>query len=76
MKKIFYIYIFGCVLSGHAGFSLVSVQRGYSLVAALRLLIAVASLVAEHRQALGRVDSSGYDSWAVQHRLSSWGTRA
>ena len=32
-----------------AGFSLVVASRGYSLVPMLRLLIAVASLVAEHR---------------------------
>ena len=31
------------------GLSLVAASRGYSLVAASRLLIAVASLVAEHR---------------------------
>ena len=31
------------------GFSLVAVSRGYSLVAVLRLLIAMVSLVAEHR---------------------------
>ena len=31
------------------GFSLVTVSRGYSLVAVLRLLIAMVSLVAEHR---------------------------
>ena len=50
--KINYL-IFACVgsllLQGFFVFSLVAVSRGYSLVAVLGLLIAVAFLVAEHR---------------------------
>ena len=50
-KTIKKIYLF----TGSAGssllcsFSLATVSRGYSLVAVRRLLIAVASLIAEHR---------------------------
>ena len=57
-KKNFFTYLFLAVLVlfCHMGFSLVSGKGGYSLVAVLRLLIAVASRDAEHRQALGRVD--------------------
>ena len=40
---IYFCYNISC-----AGFSLVLESRGYSLVAVLRLLVAVASLVAEH----------------------------
>ena len=36
-------------LRSSSGFSLVVMSRGYSLAAACRLLIAVASLIAEHR---------------------------
>ena len=59
------------------GFSLVAVNRGYSLVVVLRLLIAVASVAAEHRlygtqasvaAALG-FSCCGFQ--AVYHRLSS-----
>ena len=44
------IYLFLAVLGLHccSGFSPVVASRGYSLVAVLRLLILVASLVAEH----------------------------
>ena len=46
-----FIYLFLAVLGLHrcAGMSLVSVSGGYSLVVMRRLLIAVASLAAEHR---------------------------
>ena len=50
---VFYLFI-GCV--SHcccAGFSLAAVSRSYSLAAVHRLLIAVASLVAEHRLYVG-----------------------
>jgi len=53
-----------------AGFSLVVASGGYSQVAGLGLLNAVASLVAEHRLV---------GSWAsvvAAHRLSSCGTQA
>ena len=44
------LFIFGCTgsLLLHLGFSLIAVLGGYPPVAVLRLLIAVASLVAEH----------------------------
>ena len=47
------------------GFSLVAMSRGYSLLAVLGFLIAVVSLVAEHK--LWRVQASV----VVSHRLSS-----
>ena len=65
------------------GFSLIAASRSLSLVAALGLhgaaLIAVASLVAEHRlwgvrasAALGGLSSCG--SRALEHRLDSCGS--
>ena len=55
-----------------SGFSLDAVSRGYSLVVELRLLIAVASLVVEHR--LKGVGASVVGSFqALEHRLSSCG---
>ena len=46
-----FIYLFGCAGSSllSAGLSLAAVSGGYSLVAVCGLLIAAASLVAEHR---------------------------
>ena len=51
LKKKNCTYLFLAVLSLGccAGFSLVAVSGGYSLVAVCGLLIPVASLVAEHR---------------------------
>ena len=69
-------------LHGCAGFFLVAASRGYSLVVVCRLLIAVASLVAEHRLQSARASVvaafgfSSCSSWAVEHRLSSCGTQA
>ena len=60
------------VLSLHccAGFPLVATSRGCSLVAVLRLSIAVASLT-EHRlhKSLGRVGLSSCSSRVLEHRL-------
>ena len=63
-------------------FSLVVESRGYSVVAGHSLLTAVASLVAEHVAALGSQASvaaarglASCGSQAVEHRLSSRGTR-
>ena len=59
------------------GLSLTAVNRGYSLVAALRLLIAVASVAAEHRlygAQASVVAAFGFSCCgfqAVYHRLSS-----
>ena len=53
------------------GFSLAS--EGCFLVAVCGLLIVVASLV-EHGH--GHVRFSGGGSWALEHRLSSYGARA
>ena len=49
--KNFIYFLFSVVLGlcCCTGFSLVAVSRGYSLAVVLRLLIAVASLVAEHQ---------------------------
>ena len=57
-------------------FSLVEAIRGYSLAVVHRLLIAVASLVAEHR--LQGMQASvfaacGLSGWALEHSLSSCG---
>ena len=45
-----FTYLFVAVLNLHScvGFSLVAASRGYSLVAVRRLLMVVASLVAQH----------------------------
>ena len=45
------IYFWGAILGLHccSGLSLAAASRDYSLVSVLRLLIAVASVVAEHR---------------------------
>ena len=47
----FNVFLFGCAGSSllHAGFSLVAVSRGYTVVVVHRLLVAAASFVAEHR---------------------------
>ena len=69
-------------LCSSVGFSLVAASRGYSLVALFRLLIAVASSVAEHGlqglQASVAVACglSGRGSWALKLRLNSGGTWA
>ena len=58
-------------------FLLVAVSRGYPLVLALWLLIAVASLLAEHRLSGTRASVvvacglSSFSSRALEHRLSS-----
>ena len=46
-----YLFIFGYAESSllHTGFSLVAASSGYSLAAVLGLLVAEASLAAEHR---------------------------
>ena len=71
---ILLIYLFLAVLGLHCctGISLLAASGGYSLVAMLRLLIAVASLVAE---VLGYLGSSSCGSWALEHRFSSCDTR-
>ena len=63
------------------GFSLVPVSRASSLVVVCRLLIAVASLVAEHglegtqpSVAVG-LGLSSYGFWPLEHRLSSCSTQ-
>ena len=49
LKAFIYLFIFGCKGSSLLGHSLVAESRGYSLPSMLRILIAMASLVAEHR---------------------------
>ena len=50
LKKIIYLFIFGCAGSLlYEDFSPVVVSGGFCLVVVQGLLIAVASLVAEHR---------------------------
>ena len=66
----------------YAGFSLVALSRGYSVVEIHRLLIVVASLVTEHGLqgtwvlvvAVYRLSSCS--TWALEHRLNSCGTWA
>ena len=73
------IYLFSAVLDLHCcvGFSVIVVSRGYSLAAVHRLLIVVASLVAEHRlesvwvSLVVALGLSSFDSWALEYRLSS-----
>ena len=60
-----------------AGFSLVASSRGYSVVMVCRFLIAVASLVAEHRlwgtqaSAVAAQGLNSCSSWALKYMLSS-----
>ena len=64
------------------GFALVSEMRGYSLVVVLRLLIVVASPVAENGLQGARVSAvaacelSSCGSWALEHGLRYCGTWA
>ena len=66
----------------HQGVSLGVANGDCSQVAELGLLIAVASLVAEHRfqgiwaSVVATRGLSGYSSWALQGWLNSCGTRA
>ena len=61
------------------GFSLVVASEGYSLAEVCRLLIAIASLVAEHRLSgaratvVGACRLSSCAFWALKHRLNSCG---
>ena len=69
---ILFIYFWLCwVFVAAQGLCLVAASGGYSPAAACRLLILVASPVAE--QSLG---FSGCGSWALEHSLSSCGTWA
>lgn len=67
------IYLIFCGYAGalllHVGLSVVSKSRDYPIVAVLRLLIADASLVAEH-------GLCSYGSQALEHRLNSCGALA
>ena len=77
LKKLF-IYFWLCWSSLLLGLSLVVVSGGYSLVVLHGLLIAVASLVAEHRLqgAWASVVVRGLSSCgsqALEHRLCSCG---
>ena len=60
-------------LHNYTDSSLVVTSRGYSLLVAHGLFIAVASHVAE---ALGCADFTNCGSWALEHRLISCGTQA
>ena len=72
---ILFIYLFSAALGLRCctGFSPLAVSGGYSLVAMLSLLIAVASLVAG---VLGCLGFSSCCSWALEHGLKSYGTVA
>ena len=75
-KNFIYLLISGC-----AGFSLLCVgfsvavesPGGYSLVVVLGLLIMVASLIVS--TGCRHVGFSSCGSWALEHRLNSWGAR-
>ena len=69
LKGFYYLFLALLGLRCCAGFSLVVASGGNFLVAVCRLLIAVASLVAEQRL---------WGSWAsvvAAHGLSSWGSQ-
>ena len=72
--------MFICVCAG--GFSLVVASEGYSLAEVCRLLIAIASLVAEHRLSGARATVvvlrglSSCGSQALEHNLGSCGAQA
>ena len=74
--KLFWVFV---VLQA---FSLVVASRGYSMAAVCWLLIAVASLVAEHgllgaqASAVAVHGLSSCISWSLEHRLTSCGTLA
>ena len=70
-NNFIYLIIFGYAgsLLLRVGLSVVSKSRDYSLVAVLQLLIAAASLVAEH-------GLCSYGSQAQEHRLNSCGALA
>ena len=76
------LFLAALALHGCEGFFLVAASRGCSLVVVCRLLIAVASLVAEHRLQSVRASIvaafglGSCSSWAVEHRLNSCGTQA
>ena len=66
---LFTLFLAVLDLSCCAGFSLVAVSRGYSLVAVRGLLIVVASLVP--RMGLGHLAFNSCGSRALEHRLNS-----
>ena len=81
-KLIVFIYFWLCwVFVANAGFSLVEVSRGYSLIAVHRLLIVAASLVG-HRlyraQGLSSCGTWAQELWSqvLEHRLSGCGAQA
>ena len=76
---LIFVYFLSAVLSIHcwAGFSLVAVNEGSSLVVACRLLLAVASPAAEHRLRVhGLPELQPMDSAIVAPSLSNCGSRA
>ena len=79
-KFVDFYYFWLCwVFVAVLGVSLVVVRRSYSLIAVHKLLIAVASLAAEHRlkgTQASAVVACGLNScgfWALEHRLSCCG---
>ena len=69
------VFMYGCAGSALlCGLSLVAARRGYSLVAVRRLLVALASLVVQHR--LKGMRASVIMEQTLEHRLSSCGTLA
>ena len=79
-----FIFILAChgVIAAACQLSLVGASRGYCLVVAHRLLIAVASLATEHglQGAQASVAAtrglSSCGSCSLEHRPNSWGARA
>ena len=74
-KIIVFIHWLCWVFTAAWAFSLVAASGSHSLLAVCRLLIAVASLVVEHK-ALGHEGLSSCGSWALECRLSSCGAWA
>ena len=67
---MFYLAVLGLHCSD---FSLVAVNRGYSLIAMHGFLIAVTSVVVEHGLEVGFRSCS---SWALEHKRNSCGAQA
>ena len=74
-KNVAYLFLTVLGLRCSMDFSLVAASGGYSPVAVCRLLVAVASLVVEHRLD-GQAGFSSCGSQALKHRLNSCGIGA
>ena len=74
--KSFYLFLAVLGLCGFAGFSLVVVSGGASLVAVCGLLIAMASPVVVQALVVAAAGLSSFGSQGLEHRLKGYGTQA